>query len=116
MELCITSTLMAVLLSTRPTVRCTSMVSSRSHKKSVNNYVLPPKNREIEEMIRQITIITLYTPLYLLAVSYTHLRAHETPEHLVCRLLLEKKKNTTPYLYIYRCIFLKYFQLKHIQK
>eukprot|EP00658_Telonema_sp_P-2_P040747 TRINITY_DN29134_c0_g1_i2.p1 TRINITY_DN29134_c0_g1~~TRINITY_DN29134_c0_g1_i2.p1 ORF type:complete len:281 (+),score=65.69 TRINITY_DN29134_c0_g1_i2:201-1043(+) len=28
----------------------------------------------------------------VLAVSYTHLRAHETPEHLVCRLLLEKKK------------------------
>src|SRR5674536_69306 len=28
-------------------------------------------------------------------VSYTHLRAHETPEHLVCRLLLEKKKNDT---------------------
>src|SRR5678815_2917482 len=28
----------------------------------------------------------------ILAVSYTHLRAHETPEHLVCRLLLEKKK------------------------
>src|SRR5678815_3759182 len=25
-------------------------------------------------------------------VSYTHLRTHETPEHLVCRLLLEKKK------------------------
>src|SRR5674536_371143 len=29
---------------------------------------------------------------YLIPVSYTHLRAHETPEHLVCRLLLEKKK------------------------
>src|SRR5674536_392934 len=28
----------------------------------------------------------------IIAVSYTHLRAHETPEHLVCRLLLEKKK------------------------
>eukprot|EP00658_Telonema_sp_P-2_P037579 TRINITY_DN27024_c0_g1_i1.p1 TRINITY_DN27024_c0_g1~~TRINITY_DN27024_c0_g1_i1.p1 ORF type:complete len:169 (-),score=58.40 TRINITY_DN27024_c0_g1_i1:35-541(-) len=28
-------------------------------------------------------------------VSYTHLRAHETPEHLVCRLLLEKKKKHT---------------------
>ena len=27
----------------------------------------------------------------LVSVSYTHLRAHETPEHLVCRLLLEKK-------------------------
>src|SRR5665254_20284 len=26
------------------------------------------------------------------SVSYTHLRAHETPEHLVCRLLLEKKR------------------------
>eukprot|EP00658_Telonema_sp_P-2_P043452 TRINITY_DN31395_c0_g1_i1.p1 TRINITY_DN31395_c0_g1~~TRINITY_DN31395_c0_g1_i1.p1 ORF type:complete len:109 (+),score=21.81 TRINITY_DN31395_c0_g1_i1:59-385(+) len=29
----------------------------------------------------------------LIPVSYTHLRAHETPEHLVCRLLLEKKKH-----------------------
>ena len=27
-----------------------------------------------------------------ISVSYTHLRAHETPEHLVCRLLLEKTK------------------------
>ena len=31
----------------------------------------------------------------LWAVSYTHLRAHETPEQLVCRLLLEKKKKKT---------------------
>ena len=30
-------------------------------------------------------------------VSYTHLRAHETPEHLVCRLLLEKKKINITY-------------------
>ena len=29
----------------------------------------------------------------LIPVSYTHLRAHETPEHLVCRLLLEKKND-----------------------
>src|SRR5660397_261794 len=28
-------------------------------------------------------------------VSYTHLRAHETKANLVCRLLLEKKKNHT---------------------
>ena len=28
------------------------------------------------------------------SVSYTHLRAHETRHDLVCRLLLEKKKNT----------------------
>src|SRR5450756_2955814 len=30
-----------------------------------------------------------------LAVSYTHLRAHETRHDLVCRLLLEKKKKKT---------------------
>ena len=32
-------------------------------------------------------------------VSYTHLRAHETVLDLVCRLLLEKKKNklSSPY-------------------
>ena len=29
---------------------------------------------------------------FLEAVSYTHLRAHETVLDLVCRLLLEKKK------------------------
>src|SRR5664279_6654965 len=28
------------------------------------------------------------------SVSYTHLRAHETDSYLVCRLLLEKKKQT----------------------
>eukprot|EP00828_Plagiopyla_frontata_P033139 TRINITY_DN4304_c0_g1_i1.p3 TRINITY_DN4304_c0_g1~~TRINITY_DN4304_c0_g1_i1.p3 ORF type:complete len:130 (+),score=28.45 TRINITY_DN4304_c0_g1_i1:407-796(+) len=28
----------------------------------------------------------------IIAVSYTHLRAHETGRNLVCRLLLEKKK------------------------
>ena len=42
-------------------------------------------------------------PMMLIPVSYTHLRAHETPEHLVCRLLLEKKKkrskNQTEYTY-----------------
>ena len=31
---------------------------------------------------------------YAGAVSYTHLRAHETVLDLVCRLLLEKKKKT----------------------
>ena len=30
-------------------------------------------------------------PYKLNAVSYTHLRAHETDSYLVCRLLLEKK-------------------------
>src|SRR5450756_2556566 len=31
-------------------------------------------------------------PITYLSVSYTHLRAHETRHDLVCRLLLEKKK------------------------
>ena len=34
------------------------------------------------------TVRALYAP-----VSYTHLRAHETDSYLVCRLLLEKKKD-----------------------
>src|SRR5678816_3600924 len=33
----------------------------------------------------------VYTIPSLKPGLYTHLRAHETPEHLVCRLLLEKK-------------------------
>ena len=33
-----------------------------------------------------------YTADWCKAVSYTHLRAHETVLDLVCRLLLEKKK------------------------
>src|SRR5678815_2385579 len=32
--------------------------------------------------------VVMEKPLCLNPVSYTHLRAHETPEHLVCRLLL----------------------------
>mgnify|MGYP003381631014 CR=1 FL=1 len=35
----------------------------------------------------------------LTAVSYTHLRAHETVLDLVCRLLLEKKKRTKYHSY-----------------
>ena len=34
----------------------------------------------------------LQEEMSLYAVSYTHLRAHETVLDLVCRLLLEKKK------------------------
>ena len=34
-------------------------------------------------------------PVVQKAVSYTHLRAHETVLDLVCRLLLEKKKKET---------------------
>ena len=37
-----------------------------------------------------VELLDLRLPLE--AVSYTHLRAHETKANLVCRLLLEKKK------------------------
>ena len=35
------------------------------------------------------------------AVSYTHLRAHETVLDLVCRLLLEKKKTPNTHTLLY---------------
>mgnify|MGYP003380239434 CR=1 FL=1 len=38
------------------------------------------------------TVSDLFMPVSGKAVSYTHLRAHETVLDLVCRLLLEKKK------------------------
>ena len=42
------------------------------------------------------TIMTIFTLLLLaVAVSYTHLRAHETDSYLVCRLLLEKTRVVT---------------------
>ena len=50
------------------------------------------ENRTRSGMLRKIITECLDVPR---AVSYTHLRAHETPEHLVCRLLLEKKKQKT---------------------
>ena len=40
----------------------------------------------------------------LIAVSYTHLRAHETVLDLVCRLLLEKKKTKKSADYFYHTI------------
>ena len=41
------------------------------------------------------TTVLLYFFFQMEPVAYTHLRAHETPEHLVCRLLLEKKNHPT---------------------
>ena len=41
-------------------------------------------------------LAVLFTKKQKKAVSYTHLRAHETGRNLVCRLLLEKKKISEP--------------------
>src|SRR5678815_1845466 len=45
----------------------------------------PESVRSVSFRIRvpRVILLMIYDP-----VSYTHLRAHETPEHLVCRLLL----------------------------
>eukprot|EP00658_Telonema_sp_P-2_P002799 TRINITY_DN11034_c0_g1_i4.p2 TRINITY_DN11034_c0_g1~~TRINITY_DN11034_c0_g1_i4.p2 ORF type:complete len:102 (-),score=9.02 TRINITY_DN11034_c0_g1_i4:41-346(-) len=50
--------------------------------------VLTPSTVDDDLVLRE----SVYPYSALIPVSYTHLRAHETPEHLVCRLLLEKKK------------------------
>jgi len=47
--------------------------------------------------------------LTLKPVSYTHLRAHETPEQLVCRLLLEKKQKNTSQLTYCSCGFIEQY-------
>src|SRR5678815_1926707 len=40
------------------------------------------------EVVSEIKKIEKLANSRIVPVSYTHLRAHETPEHLVCRLLL----------------------------
>ena len=44
------------------------------------------------------TMKSVGVKLVNIPVSYTHLRAHETVLDLVCRLLLEKKKNRIHYI------------------
>ena len=46
------------------------------------------------DRVRKKTAMVVATAATTGAVSYTHLRAHETVLDLVCRLLLEKKKTT----------------------
>ena len=53
--------------------------------RSVPEVLLSGNHKKIAEWKKQQS--ELVTP-----VSYTHLRAHETDQYLVCRLLLEKKK------------------------
>ena len=54
--------------------------------------------RVLEEIVKELCRLKRERNLNLLvAVSYTHLRAHETVLDLVCRLLLEKKKHYTRY-------------------
>ena len=53
------------------------------------------ENNPLCERLSFVSIFQSNLDEFLMAVSYTHLRAHETDSYLVCRLLLEKKKKTT---------------------
>eukprot|EP00658_Telonema_sp_P-2_P072645 TRINITY_DN61764_c0_g1_i1.p1 TRINITY_DN61764_c0_g1~~TRINITY_DN61764_c0_g1_i1.p1 ORF type:complete len:113 (+),score=28.26 TRINITY_DN61764_c0_g1_i1:71-409(+) len=64
-----------------------TIIHNRTHTTFTQNHSL--NGRHCPDQLSP-AISSQYMPV---PVSYTHLRAHETPEHLVCRLLLEKKKN-----------------------
>ena len=73
------------------------------------NYSLPKEKRIPGNILLGFALETISSLKYsvggvmeFLAVSYTHLRAHETDSYLVCRLLLEKKK--TPISYAVFCL------------
>src|SRR5678816_134089 len=57
--------------------------NSNNYEKAWYHHLLA---RQTAEQSGNLVVLGIVNP-----VSYTHLRAHETPEHLVCRLLLEKK-------------------------
>ena len=63
--------------------------TSRPHREKV-------EYKQQDQVQGNVGDVFTYTPTshHAGTVSYTHLRAHETVLDLVCRLLLEKKKNT----------------------
>src|SRR5674536_379763 len=88
---------LAGLLSHAPTVHHPVKDILRAARLSL----LPADDAEVAKDLKKVAEGTALSPILLVRgdlatgrapVSYTHLRAHETPEHLVCRLLLEKKK------------------------
>ena len=64
-------------------------VELRSDKKDINTSLLM---QYVHQKGNSRWFSLFKIPLGAYAVSYTHLRAHETAANLVCRLLLEKKK------------------------
>ena len=60
------------------------------HKAKFSKMTIGLKLKE-EPVNRGSNIFPIQIWIKPIPVSYTHLRAHETPEHLVCRILVEKK-------------------------
>src|SRR5678815_150875 len=74
--------------------RMHSVLRKLSTPEKIQKYLddLPYNKEKDGETCRSPRLVIEYNTAHCFeAVSYTHLRAHETPEHLVCRLLLEKK-------------------------
>src|SRR5674476_1705222 len=71
------------------TLRCSYESNSNCPLKLVTSAENRSTASIITETRASVSVVPL--PAYT-AVSYTHLRAHETGRNLVCRLLLEKKK------------------------
>src|SRR5674536_102315 len=65
--------------------RISAAIASTSSRSMTVRRTRPPSPVTLRHS--QFVLVSRTSPM-----SYTHLRAHETPEHLVCRLLLEKKK------------------------
>src|SRR5659263_288018 len=59
-----------------------------------NHFIVSRGLRDYRDVVAYLSnpIVVVWELVFLIAVSYTHLRAHETRHDLVCRLLLEKKK------------------------
>eukprot|EP00658_Telonema_sp_P-2_P069731 TRINITY_DN5909_c0_g1_i6.p1 TRINITY_DN5909_c0_g1~~TRINITY_DN5909_c0_g1_i6.p1 ORF type:complete len:118 (-),score=17.37 TRINITY_DN5909_c0_g1_i6:73-426(-) len=88
-ESAVTLSVWAVPLSLAATRRITLVFSSSAY--------LDVSVQRVNFLTDNIPSVCWVAPFGYLPVSYTHLRAHETPEHLVCRLLLEKKKKKKKY-------------------
>src|SRR5665647_2556162 len=55
-------------------------------------YEMRRGHRPVRAIVTELDRCGFHSEEFSDAVSYTHLRAHETDSYLVCRLLLEKKK------------------------
>src|SRR5674536_170589 len=65
-----------------------SILAERSSGALAVGMVLPAQHRRAEPVrrIKRLAEHDRRSRHRIISVSYTHLRAHETPEHLVCRL------------------------------
>ncbi|WP_238991667.1 DnaA ATPase domain-containing protein [Staphylococcus aureus] len=67
----------------------------KNSEKIISRILKFPNNREVAMDIVKSNLPKLFVKnISTKAVTYTHLRAHETGAYIVCRLLLEKKKTT----------------------